>query len=163
MSARCGSAPRCSVVFSIWRNSAKLAWSHYVLLAQVGDPGRRAALASQSDRCGWKVTELKQRVRTLNAARDIEVVARAVGDADTYGAPKTALGRLTPKRFVERLIAAAEGFTIVTSKVDKYDRYLADVHLRPRTGVEIFLNNVLLEHGHAVPKDPSTPAIPNPD
>ena len=35
-------------------------------------------------------------------------------------------------------------------KVDKYDRYRADVSLRLRSGEEIFLNNALLANGQAV-------------
>lgn len=56
------------------------------------------------------------------------------------------------------LVDAAE-VTIATSKVDKYDRYLADVHIRRTKDEgqetsdlpEVFLNNALLENGHAVP------------
>lgn len=55
------------------------------------------------------------------------------------------------KRFTEALLADAAEVTITTSKVDKYDRYLADVHIRRPGGEEIFLNNALLENGHAVP------------
>ena len=53
-------------------------------------------------------------------------------------------------------IDAAEEIIIVTSKVDKYDRYLADVYRRQRTGGEMFLNNALLENRHAVRMDPSS-------
>ncbi len=55
------------------------------------------------------------------------------------------------KRFVEALLVGTEEVVITTSKVDKYDRYLADVYLRPRVGEEIFLNNALLAAGHAEP------------
>jgi endonuclease YncB( thermonuclease family) len=55
------------------------------------------------------------------------------------------------KRYVETLLVETAEVTITTSKVDKYDRYLADVHLRQRSGEAIFLNNALLAHGHAVP------------
>ena len=65
------------------------------------------------------------------------------------------------KRFVEGLMSDAGQITVVTSKVDKYDRYLADVYLKLKSVTlpspastaegEIFLNNVLLENGHAVP------------
>ena len=48
------------------------------------------------------------------------------------------------------LVDAAE-VTIATSKVDKYDRYLADVHIRRPSGEEIFFPNALFENGHAVP------------
>lgn len=45
--------------------------------------------------------------------------------------------------------------TIHTTKPDKYDRYLADVFLQTGAGAdeEVFLNNALLERGHAVRKD----------
>ncbi len=268
----CAQVQRC---FPIARNSAQLGWSHYVLLAQVGDPKQRATLTDQTDRRGWKVTELKQRVRALNAARAIEVKAHPVEEAatDGTGAGKPAAELLTPKRgtpglhlivdrgdgpavdlgfklyrpldpgqtrrfapgaivrlddgqisrvedatksdlftytaavrrvvdgdtlvivlevapglrleeklrlrgidcpemgttegraakrFVDGLIATTQDLTIVTSKVDKYDRYLADVHLRLRSGAAVFLNNTLLEQGHAVPMDPTTPAVPKP-
>jgi endonuclease YncB( thermonuclease family) len=55
------------------------------------------------------------------------------------------------KRFAEALLLDAVEVTITTSKFDKYDRYLADVHIRCPSGEEIFLNNALLQNGHAVP------------
>ena len=55
------------------------------------------------------------------------------------------------KRYVETLLLETAEVIITTSKVDKYDRYLADVHLRQRSGETIFLNNALLAQGHAVP------------
>lgn len=55
------------------------------------------------------------------------------------------------KRYVETLLIETAEMVITTSKVDKYDRYLADVHLRQRSGELIFLNNALLVGGHAVP------------
>ncbi len=55
------------------------------------------------------------------------------------------------KRFAESLLVDAAEVTIATSKVDKYDRYLADVHIRRASGEAIFLNNALLENGHAIP------------
>jgi len=55
------------------------------------------------------------------------------------------------KRFVESLIARTTAVTICTTKPDKYDRYLADVFLTTGDG-ELFLNNALLENGHAVVK-----------
>ncbi|MBI4621990.1 MAG: thermonuclease family protein [Verrucomicrobia bacterium] len=73
------------------------------------------------------------------------------------------------KRFVDALVAKTTAVTINTTKPDKYDRYLADAFLSvtsdPATGsgsalghgpgddVEIFLNNALLENGHAERKD----------
>jgi endonuclease YncB( thermonuclease family) len=67
----------------------------------------------------------------------------------------TAEGRAA-KRFVERMMVDAEEITVVTSKVDKYDRYLADVYLRLRSGEEVYLNNALLAAGHAVRMDASS-------
>ena len=260
----CAQVQRC---FPIPRNSAQLVWSHFVLLSQVSEPKQREALTTEAERRGWKVTELQQRVRALNAALDIEVETRAVTDPVGDGAGKVAVARLTSKRgtpglhlivdrgdgpavdlgfklyrllapdqrrrfakgdivrlgeeritraedatrsdlftyparvrrvvdgdtlvigleiapaiwleeklrlrgldcpemstaagkaakrFVEGLIATTVDITIVTSKVDKYDRYLADVYLRRKSGEEIFLNQALLEHGHAVPMEPLT-------
>lgn len=40
---------------------------------------------------------------------------------------------------------------VCTTKPDKYDRYLADVFLSCLEG-EVYLNNELLNHGHAVRK-----------
>jgi len=56
------------------------------------------------------------------------------------------------KRFVESLVARTTAVTICTTKPDKYDRYLADVFLTLSDGSEVFLNNALLENGHAVVK-----------
>ncbi|MBI5766892.1 MAG: thermonuclease family protein [Verrucomicrobia bacterium] len=56
------------------------------------------------------------------------------------------------KRFVDGLVANATALVIHTTKPDKYDRYLADVFLA-QAGGEVFLNNALLENGHAVRKD----------
>jgi micrococcal nuclease len=68
----------------------------------------------------------------------------------------TTAGRAA-KRFVDGLVAAGDGVVISTTKPDKYDRYLADVFLPPapsdKREAEIFLNNALLEHGHAVRYD----------
>jgi len=57
------------------------------------------------------------------------------------------------KRFVDGLVAQATAVVIHTTKPDKYDRYLADVFLQIGSAPEVFLNNALLEHGHAVQKD----------
>ncbi len=53
------------------------------------------------------------------------------------------------KRFVESLVKDAESITITTTKPDKWDRYLSDIFLRRENGQELFLNNLLLENGHA--------------
>ena len=57
------------------------------------------------------------------------------------------------KRFVEALLAKTKSVTVTTTKPDKYDRYLADVFFAPASGDEVFLNNALLAHGHAVRKE----------
>jgi micrococcal nuclease len=63
------------------------------------------------------------------------------------------------KLFVEALLTESKGVIICTTKPDKYDRYLADTFLTAgdsSTGSgqadEIYLNNELLRHGHAVRK-----------
>jgi len=55
---------------------------------------------------------------------------------------------LEAKRFVERELKKATHIVITTTKSDKYDRYLADVFYTVN-GKERFLNNRLLETGHA--------------
>ncbi len=57
------------------------------------------------------------------------------------------------KRFVETLVAQAVSVTITTTKPDKYDRYLSDIFLESESGEEIFLNNALLQNGHAIRKE----------
>ncbi|MCW5548181.1 MAG: thermonuclease family protein [Opitutaceae bacterium] len=62
----------------------------------------------------------------------------------------TAAGRAAKDRTGE-LVTAATDIIVTTAKVDKYDRYLADVHLLQPNGEWLFLNNALLREGHAVP------------
>ncbi len=62
------------------------------------------------------------------------------------------------KRFTESLLPAGTPVVLSTTKPDKYDRYLADVFIDPSAGSgtavrEVFLNNALLENGHATRKD----------
>ncbi len=71
------------------------------------------------------------------------------------------------KRFVDGLLPAGTAIIISTTKPDKYDRYLADVFVggpeklraesseskAGRQDEEIFMNNALLENGHAERKD----------
>ncbi len=75
------------------------------------------------------------------------------------------------KRFVQALVNQATSVTITTTKPDKYDRYLSDIYLETNAGslsaiarrakadlsadlsADLFLNNLLLENGHAVRKD----------
>ncbi|MEY4938936.1 MAG: hypothetical protein RIQ93_671 [Verrucomicrobiota bacterium] len=65
---------------------------------------------------------------------------------------KTPAGKAA-KRFGDALFAQTTAITINTTKPDKYDRYLADVFLGVEGGEAIFLNNALLENGHAARKD----------
>lgn len=75
----------------------------------------------------------------------------------------TAGGRAA-KRFVENLVAPGDEVILSTTKPDKYDRSLADVFVRPKPEKSrggnrepdtrsaddlVFLNNALLEQGHA--------------
>lgn len=57
------------------------------------------------------------------------------------------------KRFAESILAPATTVTIVTSKPDKFDRYLADAFVPNGEDDFTFLNNELLRHGHAGRKD----------
>ena len=61
-------------------------------------------------------------------------------------------GGKAAKRYVDSLVARTAALTICTTKPDKYDRYLADVFLTLDDSAEIYLNNALLENGHAVVK-----------
>ena len=83
----------------------------------------------------------------------------------------TAEGRAA-RQFAQRLVAAATDVLLTTTKPDKYDRYLADVFLQVpapvlaeitgetplETGGPVFLNNLLLAHGHADRYDGAMPA-----
>ena len=59
------------------------------------------------------------------------------------------------RRFTQERVDHARGVILTTTKPDKYDRYLADVFLEADSGEAVFLNNALLEHGHAVRSDGS--------
>jgi endonuclease YncB( thermonuclease family) len=61
------------------------------------------------------------------------------------------------KRFVQGLVDQAKTVFVATTKPDKYDRYLADVFLISESGEELYLNNALLENGHAVRMDDRIP------
>lgn len=54
------------------------------------------------------------------------------------------------KIFVQSYIKEAQRIIVRSSRSDKYDRYLADVFLPGEDGKDIYLNNLLLEQGHAV-------------
>ena len=57
------------------------------------------------------------------------------------------------KAFVQSYIKEAQMLIIRSSRADKYDRYLADVFIPTGSGpdeeTDIYLNNLLVEHGHA--------------
>ncbi|MBI5382231.1 MAG: thermonuclease family protein [Opitutae bacterium] len=53
--------------YPIWRDRAKLVWSHYKLLIQVADPAQRKALEAEAIRREWTSPELETRVRAYNA------------------------------------------------------------------------------------------------
>lgn len=53
------------------------------------------------------------------------------------------------KRFVDMQLLDAREVVLTTSKIDKYDRYLADVHATRPDGAAIYLNNELLKNAHA--------------
>lgn len=61
------------------------------------------------------------------------------------------------RRFVEGLLGESCAVVVCTTKPDKYDRYLADVFALPSaagpTTPPVFINNALLEQGHASRKD----------
>ncbi len=52
-------------------------------------------------------------------------------------------------RYVQTQVRQARRLVVTTTKPDKWDRYLCDVYLVPADGPELFLNNRLLELGHA--------------
>lgn len=77
------------------------------------------------------------------------------------------------KRFTEGCVPPGTAVVVSTTKPDKYDRYLADVFVDPSTGATtepenntdspgvtgaVYLNNALLESGHAVRKSGWEPA-----
>lgn len=66
-------------------------------------------------------------------------------------------GGKAARRFVQGHVDAASTILLATTKPDKYDRYLADVFIDAASGESTFLNNALLETGHAVPSDGSAP------
>lgn len=57
------------------------------------------------------------------------------------------------KAFVQKALRGVETVTIVTSKSDKYDRYLADLFIPQGEDAPVYLNNLLLQNGHAVRMD----------
>jgi endonuclease YncB( thermonuclease family) len=62
------------------------------------------------------------------------------------------------KRFVEAQFKLASRIVVTTTKPDKWDRYLSDIFLRQPGGADIFLNNLLLQCGHAIRKEKVAPS-----
>lgn len=56
---------------------------------------------------------------------------------------------VTAKRYVDAQLQRATRLVITTTKPDQWDRYLSDVFLTTEAGEQVFLNNRLLELGHA--------------
>ncbi|MDD5226613.1 MAG: DUF1016 N-terminal domain-containing protein [Candidatus Omnitrophica bacterium] len=54
------------------------------------------------------------------------------------------------KRFVTKLLPAGGKILIVSSKTDKYTRYLADIFYKSKEGSQVYLNNEILSAGLAV-------------
>ena len=53
------------------------------------------------------------------------------------------------KAFVQSHLKEASLIVLRSSRVDKYDRYLVDVFIAAKEGDDVFLNNLLLQEGHA--------------
>ena len=146
--------------YPILTRGSELGWSHYRVLLDVPDKTQRKTLELSARKNDWTAPELERRVRALNAI-DVTPAAPLTGAASTRAKLLTPEGKAA-KRFTESLVNSAQSVTISTTKPDKYDRYLADVFIRTSTGDapfkasakegEIFLNNALLEAGHAVTK-----------
>ncbi len=50
---------------------------------------------------------------------------------------------------MQSYIKETQRIVVRSSRSDKYERYLSDVYLPGEEGKDIYLNNFLLEHGHA--------------
>lgn len=74
--------------YPIWRDRAKLGWTHYKLLIQVADARQRKALETEAIKQGWTSPELETHVREINAL--------AIESGATKAAPPVEL--LTPRR-----------------------------------------------------------------
>jgi endonuclease YncB( thermonuclease family) len=57
------------------------------------------------------------------------------------------------KKFVESVLEGVSSLTVFSYKNDNHDRFEADVFFTDRSGNELYLNNLLLEKGHAVRMD----------
>ncbi|MBI4357986.1 MAG: thermonuclease family protein [Candidatus Omnitrophica bacterium] len=66
-------------------------------------------------------------------------------DAPELGTPEGEAA----KRFLTSVLNQTRAITITTTKPDKWDRYLSDIFLEMKDGELIYLNNHLLENGHA--------------
>lgn len=94
--------------FPIWRDRAKLGWTHYRLLVQVADAAQRKALEAAAIKHDWTSTELETRVRSFNA------VALADDDEPTT-TPEKPIELLKPRCGIaglRRLVDRPEGLSI---------------------------------------------------
>jgi endonuclease YncB( thermonuclease family) len=171
-----GSGPEVDLGFKFYRElgpASKLTTKDIVRLTE--DGVRKIDDATKADLFTYAAT-----VRKV-VDGDTLVVALAVAPGFTHelklrlrglDCPEmaTAAGRAA-KTFVDDLLHAGDEVIMSTTKPDKYDRYLADVFIanaqaatsssEPRAdgsklkadGMELFLNNALLQAGHAVPYD----------
>ncbi len=125
----------------------ELAWTHYRVLLDVTDQAdlftyRAGVIRVVDGDTLWVRVDLepgrwvKQKLRLRDL--DCPELSTPAGKA--------------AKRFTEGFVAGAAALTICTTKPDKYDRYLADVFVDRAGGGEAYLNNALLESGHAVVK-----------
>jgi hypothetical protein len=73
--------------------------------------------------------------------------------ASWFHAPCLCFSAPFAKRFTDSFLAPGAEVTLSTTKPDKYDRYLADVFVPAEPVEPLFLNNALLENGHAEHKD----------
>lgn len=89
--------------FPIWRDRAKLGWTHYRLLIQVADPAQRKSLEARAIKQEWTSPQLETHVRSFNAH------ALAAPKDDSTPAPEKPVELLKPRcgipglrRIVER-------------------------------------------------------------
>jgi len=123
----CAQFYRC---FPILRKSAKLGWSHYVVLCQVGNERERAALMAQAEKRGWNSTELKsQSIRRMGATVSTDTLRLAV----PFVSPPTSSAAFSARTLRPRVAKGPNGDSAGAA--------------------EVFLNNHLLEQGHAARKD----------
>jgi micrococcal nuclease len=85
----------------------------------------------------------------VHAAFDFRLVG--LNTPETVGATRTA--GLTAKAELERLLSLGS-LRLVSTKSDKYGRWLATIYVKQADGVEINVNDILIKTGFAVPYNP---------